>query len=35
MFYEKPNIPMIYDTEVNDDSQRDNNKLRLDPTNLT
>ena len=31
----KPNIPMIYDTEVNDDSQRDSKRLRLDPTNLT
>ena len=26
---------MIYDTEVNDDSQRDSKRLRLDPTNLT
>ena len=35
LFYVKPNVPMIFDTEVNDDSQRDSKRLRLDPTNLT
>lgn len=35
LFYVNLNAPMIYNTEVNDDSQRDSKRLRPDPTNLT
>ncbi len=35
LFVAKPNVPMIFDTEVNSDSQRDSKRLRLDRTNLT
>ena len=35
LFYVKPIIPTIYDTELNDDSIRDSKRLRLDPIDQT